>query len=493
MVLLMVLPIAVAQEQTKPTFDQAAGSLQQRLEESLRELSALRARAAEEMIPLSRQLSELETELTKVRGEFQQTTRLLDSRTLDLTNLRNEIKSRQDETGYLTTLMTEYIRNFESRLHIAELQRFRPDLETARLAMENTQLNELDVFTAQARLLTLSLDRLDMALGGKSFEGNAVDAGGMVKSGRFVVVGPLALFASNDGATVGTAEQRLGSLEPTVIPFNLPEDALAAGALVKTGTGSFPMDPTLGNAHKIEATQETLLEHIKKGGPVMVPIFVLAGAALLVALYKWLMLTLQRRPSRKHMQALLDAVSKHDATGAMASAKRIGGHTGAMLVVGVEHIKEPRELVEEVMFEKVMTAKLKVTRFIPFIAIAASSAPLLGLLGTVTGIINTFKLITVFGTGDVKMLSSGISEALITTEYGLIVAIPSLLLHAFLNRKARSIVDDMEKAAVAFVNQVSKAGNAPVPTTPPPPPITPAPTTPPPTPPAPPAPESKAA
>jgi len=69
---------------------------------------------------------------------------------------------------------------------------------------------------------------------------------------------------------------------------------------------------------------------------------------------------------------------------------------------------------------------------------------------------NTFTLMTVFGTGDVKTLSSGISEALITTEYGLYVAIPSLLIYAFLSRKARSVIDEMEKAAVAFINQVSK-------------------------------------
>ena len=79
-----------------------------------------------------------------------------------------------------------------------------------------------------------------------------------------------------------------------------------------------------------------------------------------------------------------------------------------------------------------------------------------------TGIINTFKLITVFGSGDVKTLSSGISEALITTEYGLIVAIPSLLLHAFLSRKAKGVTDQMEKAAIAFINQVSKTPAKPV-------------------------------
>ena len=82
---------------------------------------------------------------------------------------------------------------------------------------------------------------------------------------------------------------------------------------------------------------------------------------------------------------------------------------------------------------------------------------MLGLLGTVTGIINTFKLITVFGTGDAKTLSAGISEALITTKFGLIVAIPSLFLHAFLSRKARRIIDGMEKPAVAFFNRIPPA------------------------------------
>lgn len=128
-----------------------------------------------------------------------------------------------------------------------------------------------------------------------------------------------------------------------------------------------------------------------------------------------------------------------------------------MLRAGVAHIEEPRELIEEVMYEDVLDARLKLQRLLPFIAITASSAPLLGLLGTVTGIMETFSLMTVFGTGDSKSLSSGISAALITTEWGLYVAIPALLLYAFLSRKARTIVDGMEKDALAFLNQVSKS------------------------------------
>lgn len=438
------------------TFDQAAASAQQRLEKTLDELDQLRQQTAAEKIPLSQTLSDLESELSKVRLEYQQKSRLLDSRSLDLNNLRSEIKARQEEATYLSNLLGEYIRNFESRLHIAELHRYRDALTEARLAPENSNLSEQEIYAAQAKLLTTSLDRLDESLVGMQFEGTAVDAEGRVKTGTFVLIGPSAIFRSTDGLRVGAAEQRLGSLEPAIIPFGMPTDAEAADQLITSGTGLFPLDPSLGNARKIEETQETLLEHIKKGGPVMYPIFALAGAALLVALFKWLSMVFVRTPSAKRLTELLSAVARHDASAAMKVANSIGGPVGRMLASGIEHLKEPRELIEEVMYEKMLAAKLNLERFLPFIAISASSAPLLGLLGTVTGIINTFKLITVFGSGDVKTLSGGISEALITTEYGLIVAIPSLLIHAFLSRKAKGIANQMEKAAVALINQVSK-------------------------------------
>ncbi|MFW5841370.1 MAG: MotA/TolQ/ExbB proton channel family protein, partial [Planctomycetota bacterium] len=218
----------------------------------------------------------------------------------------------------------------------------------------------------------------------------------------------------------------------------------------------FPLDTTLGKAHRIQATEETIIEHIQKGGPVMVPILGMAGLALLVVLYKWVALTLVPKPSERKVQALLDAVAAGDVNSAKQRVGEIKGPIGQMLKAGVNHIREPRELIEEVMYENVLSTKLKLQRLLPFVAIAASSAPLLGLLGTVTGIINTFKMITVHGSGDVKMLSGGISEALITTEFGLIVAIPSLLLHAFLTRKAKGLSNRMEKTAVAFVNQVGK-------------------------------------
>ncbi|HSV27693.1 MAG TPA: hypothetical protein VLH60_07355, partial [Sedimentisphaerales bacterium] len=290
-------------------FARASESIHRKLETSLAELSRLREQVAAETVPLSRKLSELESELVNVRLEHQNAVRLLDRHTLDLSNLGNEIRSRQQEAAFLSNLLGEYTRNFESRLHIAELQRYRHPLEAARLAADNRSLSEQEIHETQADLLGVSLDRLFDALGGASFGGTATDSTGSIHHGTFVVIGPAAIFQSDDGMTVGAAEQRLGSLEPTVIPFRNPADAEAAAKVVAGLNGYFPLDPTGGNAHKIEQTEDTLLEHIKKGGPVMYPIFALAGTAFLVVVFKWVCLMLVRKPSRKQISAVLAAIA----------------------------------------------------------------------------------------------------------------------------------------------------------------------------------------
>ena len=80
---------------------------------------------------------------------------------------------------------------------------------------------------------------------------------------------------------------------------------------------------------------------------------------------------------------------------------------------------EKKEYIEEVLYEKMLGARTRLERGLPFLALAATTGPLLGLLGTVTGMIATFKLISSFGSGDPKMLAAGISEALICTATGM--------------------------------------------------------------------------
>ena len=151
------------------------------------------------------------------------------------------------------------------------------------------------------------------------------------------------------------------------------------------------------------------------------------------------------------MQNVIQSIESGNEEKALSEAKTIEGAAGDLLVTAVDNYKVKSTNLEEILFEKILSAQPTLERFLPFMALTAASAPLLGLLGTVTGMIKTFTLITIFGTGDAKSLSSGISEALVTTELGLIVAIPSLILHGLLSRMAKQKVGDLEQISVSFI------------------------------------------
>ena len=108
--------------------------------------------------------------------------------------------------------------------------------------------------------------------------------------------------------------------------------------------------------------------------------------------------------------------------------------------------------MEEVLYEQLIGVQNKLQNWLPFIAITAATAPLLGLLGTVSGMIRTFNVITVSGTGDAKPLAGGISEALVTTLFGLVVAIPALIIHALLSRRCQGVIQNTEKLGLTLVN-----------------------------------------
>ncbi len=441
-------------QEPRATLEAAAASMQADMSAALAELDALRAEIGAERLPLAKKLTQTEGRLSAVRRDFDAVSRELVKKTDSLAGLDASLTALNRQSDYLSSLLGQYGEEFRTRLHIAELQRYRQPLEAAKLALENTKLTDVDRFGTQLGVVELSLDKLEDELGGTRFDGRAKVDNGELKAGRVVMLGPMALFQAADGSAIGSIEETGGSQEPTVLDFSEEEDRRAAAGIALGSGGQFPMDVTLGNAQKVEAIQETWWEHVQKGGVIMIPMAVLAGAALLVVLLKWLSMVFVRRPSKRRVAQLLTVVQEGDHATAKQLAQSMRGPAGRMLAAGAEHLGEPRELIEEVMFEKLLTTRLKLQSWLPFVAICATSAPLLGLLGTVTGIMGTFALMTEFGTGDPKVLSSGISEALITTEHGLIIAIPSLLLHAFLARKAKGVTDGMEKMAVQFMNHI---------------------------------------
>lgn len=426
--------------------------LQSRLDKASAELSETRQKIETEKLPATKRLNELEDQLIEARKEYDRVLRIRDSRTLDITNLKAQIKTREDGTNYLTNLLDEFTRNFESRIHITEVQQFGDKLKELQNKGNNANLSTAEQLQSRIDIVNLALDRLDQAVGGQVFPGKATDKSGNVTTGSFLLVGPLSYFASQDGQKYGLADLKLGSIDPTLLTLPEATKPQSIVEVIKSSQGKIPVDATRGNAFKLEETKDSMIDEIKKGGPLMWPIVILGLLAMIVGLLKWAQLSMVSRPGNKRVRDFLNLLDESKYQEAEKLALRTRGPIGLFMATAAKHYTDPTSVMEETMFEKILDAKTKLNSWIPFVKIAAAVEPLFGLLGTVTGMINTFKLITVFGTQDASTFSSGIAEALITTEWGLITAIPCLLIAAFLARKARAVIDDMEKLGVRIMN-----------------------------------------
>ena len=110
------------------------------------------------------------------------------------------------------------------------------------------------------------------------------------------------------------------------------------------------------------------------------------------------------------------------------------------------------EILEEILYEIIIDSQERLEKALPLVAITAAIAPLLGLLGTVTGMIDVFRQITNFANPENSELARGISEALVTTKFGLVTAIPALVIHALLNRRLQGLVSKMEGFSARLVH-----------------------------------------
>jgi biopolymer transport protein ExbB len=434
-------------------FNQAGEKAQADLDRALETLSSVRESIATEKIPLIREVSTLENEVRQKDAELKRLRRLRDNSDLGLNRLREQVEANKAQNEYAAGLLDEFVRSFETRIHYSERQLYEAAAEEAKLALEDSDMDQAQRFNKQIDVIDVALDRLAQLVGGYTFEGKALAPSGDIETGTFAAYGPAVYFASSSSELAGVAITKLNAAEAAIAnPGNGYTDAIREFAT--QGEGSVPADATLGKALKIVEGDDSIGEHIAKGGSVGYVIIALGLSCLLVGLLKVKEITSFKAADPEEVLSVIRSIESNDIQAAQEAAAAISGAGGTLLQTGLEHIDEKRGTLEEILYEKILAVRPKLERFLPFMALTAAAAPLLGLLGTVTGMIKTFNLITIFGTGDAKSLSSGISEALVTTELGLIVAIPSLILHGLLARMARQKIGDMEQAAVGFINGV---------------------------------------
>lgn len=435
----------------RQNYMRAARSAKVDLDKILERYESRQAEISDARIPISRDLLESRRKALRMRREMERSSRLRDARTVDLQTIEKEIEKRETEVNYLTSLLGDYVQRFENQLHISERANYKDATEGARMGLEDPTLTDEETLLKQIDVVQLALGRIRNLAGGAVFEGSALSPSGAQEKGDFALIGPLVYFASSESDATGFVFVDQGSAQPSVIQAS-EEDLAGIGELTSVKAAVVPIDSTLVNALKLIALEESFVEHVQKGRAVGYIILALAAVALAVAIYKWIEISGVSRARPEDLQEVLGLLEEGKKDEALAVAKSVSGPVGLLLTDAVEHSEAEKDLLEEVLYERLLQTQPNLERMIPFIAVVAATAPLLGLLGTVTGMINTFQAIQVHGTGDARVLSSGISEALVTTEFGLCVAIPSIIIHALLLRRTRGVLASMEQTAVAFKN-----------------------------------------
>lgn len=203
--------------------------------------------------------------------------------------------------------------------------------------------------------------------------------------------------------------------------------------------------------HQETTWKDKLRQFFKDGGIIMYPIVALFAIGLLIALWRfvWLMV---RGFGGIANRRVLKALKAGDIDTARSLAAKTHGEVGKVLRTVLSKNYAGREGAEKALEELFSADVPKLESGLTWISVIAATAPLLGLLGTVMGMIELFDVITMHGTSDPKLLAGGISIALVTTEAGLIVAIPLQLIHTFLVNRADAVRSRMESAGLAVLN-----------------------------------------
>lgn len=329
----------------------------------------------------------------------------------------------------------------------------RGTLESSMTSVQKTErlgfLNKLSDSKQQPtidelRRLWLTLQE-EMTASGKieQFEAPVITVTGEVEQQAVTRIGVFTAFTdgkflrylSETGNLVELARQPVDRLRNLAGNFEEAE----AGELLPT-----VVDPTRGAIMALLVQTPTMKERIEQGGWIGYIILILGAVGLVVALLQFLSLLSAGRGVAKQQKQ--DEIS-------------LKNPLGRILSIYNDKLAQDVETLQLKLDEAILREMPKLERGLITMAILAAIAPMLGLLGTVSGMIETFQSITLFGTGDPKLMSGGISQALVTTELGLAVAIPLLLIHSGLSSKSNRLIQILDEESAAIVARNAEKQN----------------------------------
>ncbi len=348
-------------------------------------------------------------------------------------------------------------RELESLLKASPLSAGRPDrLDTVRGLLREGYFPDLDDISAMSTVFLDEMSRSgQVTLRDEPFVGRD----GHETTGRVLQVGKFTSVYRTSAETGfldwSPDKEQLFALA------SLPSHRIRSklGKYLDGKTDDLPVDISGGSALRQLTFHTGFGDQIRAGGPVVWPIFLIALAALVIVVSRIVFLRRVHGNTDRIMGQVNELAEAGDWEGCRRIVSRHAGRNWPVIHVlraGLEARDKDRGTLETVLQEAILHELPRIQKGVAILAVLGAVAPLLGLLGTVTGMIDTFRVITLFGTSDPKLMSGGISEALITTELGLAVAIPIMLLHAYISRRADHLIGDMEEKAVQLTNIIQK-------------------------------------
>ena len=215
--------------------------------------------------------------------------------------------------------------------------------------------------------------------------------------------------------------------------------------LVNATEGQWPIgiDPTRGQLLGLLVQSPNLMERTAQGETVGYVIIVLGIFGVLIAIWRFLVLSA--------VGAKVNNQVKH------INEPNTNNPLGRVLKVGKDSAGADIETVELKLGEAILRETPKFNSMLPLLKIISVVAPLLGLLGTVTGMIVTFQAITLYGAGDPKLMAGGISTALVTTVLGLVVAIPTVFMHTLVSSRARRLTQILQEESAGMLAELAES------------------------------------
>jgi biopolymer transport protein ExbB len=347
-----------------------------------------------------------------------------ENRRQDLETLRRRFQKRQDAAAALTDLVeykSKYLR-----------------------AASDLQIVKQTVLPDDGKPRVLTLARF----------GN-VFAYGMAENGD--------VFFVRQSGKLGNDRYRVDKIEdPKVV--SLLHDEIPKWVASGVITGVVPADVLQNDqtksliAGKKVTKYQQFVASIKAGGAVMAPLLLLPIWALVLIILKFIQFGARKGLYAKQYKKVIGFIDKKETSRALEYVQKSKGAMARIFEHCLSHRQASRGAIEKSIREILINEIPQLSRYLNTLAVIAGAAPLLGLLGTISGMISLFGAVTHYGTGDPKFLAGGISEALITAKTGLAVAIPVLFIHDYLRNKKDQLQADIEKYSFRILNKLWPEG-----------------------------------